>query len=139
MNRSQQGKEKGDKSTMVNKNGFTGPSTDNIDPILLEFVKTRANSFVKWELMRFFGDNPHTTNTAENIASYVGRRVPAIKSELEDLVQSGVMKKQGVNGASVYLLASDANMRALIDKFTLALEDRHFRAQAIDHILPGRR
>ena len=30
-------------------------------PQLLEFLKTKVNSFVKWDLVRFFHENPNTT------------------------------------------------------------------------------
>lgn len=46
---------------------------DDIDSRLLDFIRTRVNSFIKWDLVRFFHDNPHTTDTTENIARYTGR------------------------------------------------------------------
>jgi len=49
----------------------------DLDPELLTFLKGTVNTFVKWDLVRFFHENPHTTDTAENIARYAGRD-PAI-------------------------------------------------------------
>jgi hypothetical protein len=111
----------------------------DMDPELLEFLKTKVNSFIKWDLVRFFHDNPHSTDTAENVARYVGRDVSAIEAELGELVGTGVLERQRVGDMWVYSLATDANMRKLIDQFILACDDRQFRVKAIYHIIRGMR
>jgi hypothetical protein len=108
-----------------------------LEPILLDFVKTRANSFVKWELMRYFDRNPHTTDTAETIAGFIGRKQDVVKTALDALVESGIMRRKDLSGSTIYALAKDEQMRALVDKFVLASEDRHFRIKAVNQILPG--
>ena len=65
----------------------------DMDPELLEFLKTKVNSFIKWDLVRFFHDNPNSTDTAENVARYVGRDVSAIEAELGELVGTGVLDR----------------------------------------------
>jgi len=122
---------------MENKNRFTGQSIKDMDPILLDFVKTRANSFVKWELMRFFDDNPHTADTAENIAIYLGRKASTVKLALENLVENGILKNKTLNGVPIYVLTSDEPTRALVDRFALACENRFFRMEAVKQIIPG--
>jgi hypothetical protein len=112
---------------------------DDMDPALLDFVKTKVNSFIKWDLVRFFYENPHTADTVENIARYAGRNVAAVEPELEDLVQNGIMGKRLLEEIPIYSLATDENMRALVDKFILACEDRHFRVKAVYHIIRGMR
>jgi len=124
---------------MVNKNGLTDRVIKGVDPILLDFVKTSANSFVKWELMRFFDQNPHTANTAENIASYIVRKISVVNPELEDLVKNGILRRGMLDGVPIYSLARDKHIRALVDVFSLALEDRHFRVYAVNQIIPGAR
>ena len=64
---------------------------DDMDPEVLEFLKTTVNSFIKWDLVIFFFENPHTTDTAENVARYIGRDASVIQSDLDDLVRSGVL------------------------------------------------
>ena len=51
---------------------------------LLEFVKSKVTSFIKWDLIRFFHENPNTVDTAENIARYAGRHITAVEPELEE-------------------------------------------------------
>ncbi|RME76059.1 MAG: hypothetical protein D6784_06680 [Chloroflexi bacterium] len=118
---------------------FTARLMDDMDPVLLDFIKNKVNSFIKWDLVRFFYENPHTADTAENIARYAGRNVSAVEPELEELVESGIMEKRMLDDVAVYSLSSDEEMRALVDKFILACEDRHFRVKAVYHIIRGMR
>ncbi len=110
---------------------------DDIDPRLLEFIRTKVNSFIKWDLVRFFHENPHTTDTAEGIARYTGRDVRTVEPELLQLVGSGILQKTELNELTVYTLATDAEIRSLIDTFVLACDDRQFRVKAIYHVIRG--
>jgi hypothetical protein len=116
----------------------------DMDPELLDFLKTKVNSFVKWDLVRFFYENPNSTDTADNVARYVGRDVSAIEVELGELVGTGVLERSRVGDSAgqalwVYSLASDAETRKLVDQFILACDDRQFRVKAIYHIIRGMR
>lgn len=112
---------------------------DDIEPSLLEFLRKKVNSFVKWDLVRFFHDNPHAADTAENIARYVGREVRAIGHELDELADAGVLARSSVSGHAIYTLASDPAMRDLISGFVRACDDRHFRVKAIYHVIRSMR
>ena len=122
-----------------NGDDFTARLMDDMDPTLLDFVKTKVNSFIKWDLVRFFYENPHTADSVENIAKYAGRNADAVKPELEDLVESGIMEKKMLDNTAIYSLATNEDMRALVDQFILACEDRHFRVKAVYHIIRGMR
>ncbi len=123
----------------MNGDDFTAKLMSDMDPRLLDFVKTKVNSFIKWDLIRFFYENPNTTDSADNIARYAGRNVAAVEPELEELVGSGVMERRFMDDLAVYSLAADQEMRQLIDGFILACEDRHFRVKAVYHIIRGMR
>ena len=121
----------------IQSDDFTAKLMDDMDTRLLDFIKTKVNSFIKWDLVRFFYENPNTTDSVENIAKYAGRNTAAVQSELKELVESGVMEAQLVDDLPVYSLASDKEMRQLVDEFILACEDRHFRVKAVYHIIRG--
>ncbi|MFB0536450.1 MAG: hypothetical protein ACETWR_15860 [Anaerolineae bacterium] len=123
----------------IQSDDFTAKLMDDMDSRLLDFIKNKVNSFIKWDLVRFFYENPHTTDSVENIAKYAGRSTAAVQSELEELVESGVMETQLFEGLPVYSLVSDEEMRRLIEQFILACEDRHFRVKAVYHIIRGMR
>lgn len=99
------------------------------------FLKKTVNSFVKWDLVRFFHDNPHTTDTADNIAQFVGREPAVVRRELDALVEANVIERKQVEGIKVYRLASDKDMRDTITRFVNASHDREFRIQAINHVI----
>ncbi len=110
---------------------------DDMDPKLLEFIRTRVSSFIKWDIVRFFHDNPHTTDTADNIARYIGRDPQALEKELGELVEAGVVQSSLVAGRLVYTLAKDQETRDLVSRFIRACEDRRFRVKAIYHVIRG--
>ena len=110
---------------------------DDMDPHLLTFIRERVNTFVKWDLVRFFHDNPHTVDTAANIARYTGREVGTIQADLTELVESEVLQLSHVGGQAVYKLHTDRTTRTLIERFVRACEDRQFRVKAIYHVIRG--
>lgn len=118
---------------------FTAKLMNDMDPGLLDLIKFQVNSFIKWDLVRFFYENPNTVDSAEGIARYVGRNVQAIEPEMEELAQSGVMDRRVVNQTIVYSLSTDETVRELIRQFIVACEDRHFRVKAVYHIIRGMR
>jgi hypothetical protein len=118
---------------------LTGRLMADMDPKLLEFLQSKVNSFVKWDLVNFFYDSPHTTDTAENIARYAGRSVETIRTELAELAQDGVLEESRLGGMTVYSLASDPQVREMLEQFVKASDDRQFRVKAIYHIIRGMR
>ena len=118
---------------------FTTRLMNDMDPPLLDLVKTKVNSFIKWDLVRFLRENPNTADTAENIAKYVGRNAATVEPELRELVESGLMEVKSVEGMPVYSLVTDSTTRELIDRFIEECEDRHFRVKVIYHIVRGMR
>jgi hypothetical protein len=111
----------------------------DMNPELLDFLQKKVNSFVKWDLIRFFHDNPHTTDTADNIARYAGRSVETIRTELGELTKDGVLDENQLGEMVVYSLAPDPETRELLQQFVRASDDRQFRVKAIYHIIRGTR
>jgi predicted transcriptional regulator of viral defense system len=111
----------------------------DMDARLLEFLKNQVTSFVKWDLVRFFHENPNTADTAENVARYAGRDPAAIEQELAELAESGVLQREQIGEMTIYSLATGSEMRELIEQFVLACDDRQFRVKAIYHIIRGMR
>lgn len=121
------------------RSSLTGPSQDKIDEAIRDFLRNKVDSFVKWDLVRFFHDNPHTRDTAENIARYTGRDVATIEDELNGLVRVRVLNAADVSGMRIYELVPDEKTRSIIDRFMEACHDRQFRVKAIHHLIEGMR
>lgn len=110
----------------------------NMDTNWFDFLRNKVNSFIKWDLVRFFHDNPHTRDTADRIAEYTGRDRRTIERELEGLVESEVLSVTNLaSGVRVYQLTDDAAMVKLIGEFIDACHDREFRVKAIHHVIRG--
>lgn len=112
---------------------------DDMDPEVLEFLKTAVNTFVKWDLVLFFYENPNTADAAANIARYIGRDAASIQVELDELVNVGVLQREFAADLAVYSLTSDARIRERIRQFASASDDRQFRVKAIYHLIRGTR
>jgi len=123
----------------MEREDLVGRLMADMDPELLNFLRTRVNSFVKWDLIRFFGENPYTTDTAENIARYAGRNVETTRAELAELAAQGVLVEQRLGEMTVYSLSSHPEVRRLVQRFLEASNDRQFRVKAIYHIIRGMR
>jgi hypothetical protein len=112
---------------------------DDMDPRLLELLRTRINSFVKWDLVRFFHANPHTADTAEHLALLTERDMRVVEVGLRELAQAGVLAAETMADLPVYALTSDESMVALLDSFVRACDERQFRVKATYHIIRGLR
>lgn len=110
---------------------------NNIAPHLLSFLRDKVNTFVKWDLIRFFHDNPYAAETAENIAHSTGRDARTVETELDGLVDAGVLRQKTVSEFKIYMLASDAETRDIIQQFVAACDDRQFRIEAINFVIRG--
>ena len=130
---------KGGATLVFSGEDFTTRLMNDMDPPLLDLVKTKVNSFIKWDLVRFLRENPNTADTAENIAKYIGRNATTVEPELRELVDCQIMEVKSVDGLTVYSLTTDADTRDLLDRFVTACEDRHFRVKVIYHIVRGMR
>jgi hypothetical protein len=111
----------------------------DMDSELLEFLRTSVNSFVKWDLIRFFHENPHTTDTAENIAWHARRSTDTMQAELSELAAQGVLVQDELDGVIVYSLSQNRRVRDTIARFIEASDDRQFRVKAIYHVLRNMR
>jgi hypothetical protein len=130
---------KGGATLVFSGEDFTTRLMNDMDPQLLDLVKGKVNSFIKWDLVRFLRENPNTADTAENIAKYIGRNAATVEPELRELVDSEIMEVRPVEGISVYSLTTNAETKELLDRFITACEDRHFRVKVIYHIVRGMR
>jgi hypothetical protein len=121
---------------MVDSQGTSDTSGSRLEQ-LHDFIRYRVNTFIKWDLVRFFHDNPHTKDTAEAIARYVSRDPETVARALHGLVDSDVLTQEKHNGVEVFALASDESIRDLVGRFMEACHDRQFRVSAIRQVIKG--
>ncbi len=104
---------------------------------LLDFVRAKVDSFIKWELVRFFHDNPFAADTADNIARFAGRDPRIVEQGLQELVTSGLLEASTAGTVRIYRYGKDQQARDLIGSFVLACDDRDFRVRAINQVIEG--
>jgi len=119
----------------MRREDLTARMAKDMDPKLFDFLTTYVDSFVKWDLLRFFHENPHTMDTAENIARYAGRAVEDVQDELQNLARHGLLEERRVDQMRVYILRSDPVLRTRLQQFIEATQDREFRRKVIYHMV----
>jgi hypothetical protein len=124
---------------MVTQSSIPQTQNNDIDPKLMEFLRDKVNTFVRWDLIRFFHDNPHAMDTAENIAHYTGRDVQSVEAELVGLADAKVLQIQQSAKQKIFSLSADPTIRDLVNRFVLACDDRQFRINAINQVIRGLR
>ncbi|MEO8392836.1 MAG: hypothetical protein ABI700_07575 [Chloroflexota bacterium] len=109
------------------------------DTRLLDFVREKVDTFVKWELVRFFHDNPYAADSAENIARFAARDARTVEQDLQALVRSGVLESNvaGNGTTRLYRYVKDQQVRAMVQSFVIACDDRDFRVRAINQVIEG--
>lgn len=110
---------------------------DKMDAKWENFLQHKVNSFIKWDLVRFFHDNPQTADTADNIAGYIGRDTKTVQRELDELVAADVLDASLVSGMMIFRYSSSADSRNLVAEFVNACHNREFRVRAIQHVIHG--
>ncbi len=108
-----------------------------VEPRLLEFVRTRLDTFIKWDIMRHFHTHPHLTLTAEQLARALGRDVRVLKPELRQLAQAGLLEVEDLADMRLFTYTDNAETRALVADFFKACQDRRFRIHAIYQVIRG--
>lgn len=108
---------------------------DDMDPRLLDLLQTRLTSFIKWDIVRFFYENPDTTDTADRIAQSTGRDLRTVEPELVQLARHAILEMETLTGLRVYTFSDDPDTCQLIHEFFSACEDRQFRLKAIFHVI----
>lgn len=112
------------------------PSQVRMDETIQQFLREKVNSFIKWDLVRFFHDTPHAKDTAPNIARYIGRDQTTVERELAALASNGIVRAEQVApDVTVYSLADDADTRQTIHRFMVACHDRNFRVKVINQVI----
>jgi hypothetical protein len=114
---------------MESYNNLMSDIMDEMDPRVLEFIKSHITTFTRWDTIRFFHENPNTQDTAENLARYVGRSPAVIRQEAQEMAGEGIFRSVKQGKHTVYL------KRRLIANLVEAARDRTFRMKLVYHIL----
>ena len=90
---------------------------DEMDPRVLDFIREHVTSFARWDTIRFLSENPHTCDTAEHLAMYVGRAPHLIVAEAQKMAEQGILNAEVTGGHTVYSLTDNRELRQIIAVF----------------------
>ena len=115
-------------------------SDEQLDPRLIDLLDRHINTFVKWDLIRFFHAQPETADNAETVALATGRDLSDVVPALHEMATSGILDMTVLrNGDEMYILNGDRTLNTQVNSFILACDDDQFRIRAIYHIIRGLR
>lgn len=120
---------------MVKHNTLVSDIMDEMDPRVLEFIKKHVTTFTRWDMIKFFHENPNTRDTTDNLARYVGRAVELVKREADELVQENVLQSYLQGEHTVYTITQDEDTRRIIGNLVETARERTFRMKLVYHIL----
>lgn len=100
-----------------------------------DFVDTHLDTFLKWELIRFFYQNDHAADTASQIATQLKRNVRVVRAGLQSLVQTGIVHRVHFEDTEIYTLTEDDDLRRNLTQFMETSEQRQAHLQIMYAIM----
>ncbi|MGI6208550.1 MAG: hypothetical protein ACOYEW_10090 [Anaerolineae bacterium] len=114
--------------------GFMGTVSDELPAEMLSFVLYKVDSFIKWDVLRFLKENPHTADTPVGLALYVGRKPEVVAPRLQEMAEDGLLEVHHVGDMPVYSLTQDPETVDLVNRFLEGCKDRRFRLRVVYHV-----
>ena len=111
---------------------------DNIDPTVSGFVDEFIDSFITWDLILFFYENPFTMGTPSSIAMSIGRLDSDVLPYLEKLVEKNVIMRETRvqdSAETVFSYTPNKEFEARVEEFRKALKDRASRLMIVSKVL----
>jgi hypothetical protein len=117
----------------------TGPSQSDtsvnrgLDAETLDFIQKHLTSYLKWEVLKFYGENPSAVETPRAFARRLGKESRQITEVMKSLSRSGLLRN-GTDSEG-FALAGDESQRAILQKIvTASRTNNRFRLQLNYHI-----
>lgn len=111
---------------------------ENLDPQVSSFVEEYIDSFISWDLILFFHENPYTVGSPTSIAMSIGRLGSDIEPYLERLADKGVLVREfraGDGSETIYAYKPEPGFEKMVIDFKRALRDRASRLIIVSKVL----
>jgi len=94
-----------------------------MDPRLTHLIREDIDSFVKWDILKFFRAYPDQPDSVKRIAGYSGRELETVEQATEEMAQAGFLIRRHVGDLAVYALSEDREKQELVSLFLSSSED----------------
>jgi hypothetical protein len=88
-----------------------------------------ASSLSGVDILTFFAQNPHSCDSAEELAVRIGRQTTKVGPVLEQLKMAGFLEMVELDGVRIYRLADDPYHRQTLQQFVLWLQEGYHWAR----------
>ena len=107
---------------------------DYLEADLRNFINQYVTSFLAWDLIVFFHQNPSANGAADELAGRLGRRAEDIEQAAQELVGKSVLACDG----TVFAYTPSNDTRLLVDRFVQAINTREKRLLILTEVLRRR-
>lgn len=116
--------------------GEDSSASKQVDPETLDFIQKYLTSYVKWEVLKYFSENPTASETPRAFARRLGKDVRQISEAMKSLARSGILSNGNGSGegASYTLAGGDAERSTLQRIAETARANNRFRLLLNYHI-----
>ncbi len=111
---------------------------ENLDPQVSGFVEGYVDSFITWDLILFFHENPYTVGSPSSIAMSIGRLGSDIEPYLERMTAKGILSHEfraGDGAETIYAYKPEPDFEKAVIDFKRALKDRASRLIIVSKVL----
>jgi hypothetical protein len=109
---------------------------DNVIPEVISFVDRYIDSFVTWDVLAYFHENPGIERKLSGISVDVGRKVSSLEPVLESLAEHGVLESETDPGEEPsYRYTPTSGFGFEMDRFLEATRDRTNRLAIVSRVL----
>ena len=104
-----------------------------LDAETLDFIQKHVTSYLKWEVLKYYGENPSAVETPRAFARRLGKESRQISEVMKGLSRTGILRN-GTDSEG-YALGGDESQRAILQKIVGASRNNNrFRLQLNYHI-----
>ena len=93
-----------------------GSANRGVDTQTLEFIQKYLTSYTRWEMLKYFAENPSAAETARGLARRLNKDVRQVSEALKSLARTGIISNG--NGQSIedatYTLTADESVRSTL-------------------------
>lgn len=111
---------------------------ENLDPQVSLFVSEYVDSFITWDLVLFFHENPYTVGSPSSIAMSIGRLGADIEPFLENMTEKRILSHEfrvGDGAEAIYAYKPEPEFEKMVIEFKRALKDRASRLIIVSKVL----